>query len=263
MIGNKYAKYDAYIEEHKKNVKTAFDLLSNINGIMTEDEKYEWETLIEMHDKSKYSQEEYYAYAEYFYGEEKTDEIKAKFDLAWLEHQHKNKHHHQHWLLKNDDGTFKALDMPKQYIVEMICDWWSFSIKKGDFLEILNWYDREKGKMILSEKTRTEVERILDLIKKEYSSNEDIEEKCQKLINSALGRDLVNISYNLSGTLKISDTDFTIYINSNLQAIQSIVYAGAWAEFCAIQDKITTCIQDNKTPFQRLINYYKENNGKP
>ena len=67
----------------------------------------------------------------------------------------------------NDDpkeGTI-ALDMPDEYIIEMICDWWSFSWRSGDLTEIFKWYDDHKNRMILHERTRASVELILTMIK--------------------------------------------------------------------------------------------------
>jgi hypothetical protein len=116
--------------------------------------------------------EEYDAYCEYFYGE-RTPEVEEGFDYAWLHHQHSNPHHWQYWLLREDDGGTKALEIPYEYILEMVCDWWSFSWKNNDLYEIFNWYDNNKKKMILHEKTEVIVENILrqikDILDKRYS----------------------------------------------------------------------------------------------
>ena len=78
-------------------------------------------------------------------------------------HQHE-KCHWQYWILINDEpgrGT-TVLEMPYNYIIEMICDWWSFSWKKGELYEIFSWYDQHKAYIQLHEKTRKIVEDILD-----------------------------------------------------------------------------------------------------
>ena len=159
-------KYFDYILEHINNVKKGFELLlenfSELFDNMSSEELKQLRIQLRNHDLSKYSNEEFDAYCNYFYGDDKTEEIKNAFDYAWLHHQHNNPHHHQYWLLKQDDGQFKALDMPYNYIIEMICDWWAFSIKKGDLQEIQNWYSKNKDKMILSDNTRTKVEFILN-----------------------------------------------------------------------------------------------------
>ena len=57
--------------------------------------------------------------------------------------------------------------MPYIYILEMLCDWGSFSIDKGDLRELSDFYynkakdDPEKN---LSEKTKTIIEEIIEKI---------------------------------------------------------------------------------------------------
>ena len=57
------------------------------------------------------------------------------------------------------------MDMPYNYIIEMICDWWAFSWVSGNLSEIFNWYDQHKDYMKLSDQTRKTVEDILSKIK--------------------------------------------------------------------------------------------------
>lgn len=127
----------------------------------------ELEWLIAHHDYSKENQEEYTAYGDYFYGGNHSFAVVRDFNFAWLHHIHNNPHHWQHWVLINDDpenGTV-GLDMPAKYIIEMICDWWSFSWKTGNLFEIFNWYEKHKDYMILSNQTRIFVEIYLAMMK--------------------------------------------------------------------------------------------------
>jgi hypothetical protein len=121
---------------------------------------------LEGHDLSKFGLEEYVPYDRYFYGKEKTPEIKKEFQYAWLHHIHNNPHHWQYWILHNDEPGegMVILDMPRNYILEMICDWWAFSWKSGELSEIFSWYDKHKAYMKLSDTTRNTVEDILDKI---------------------------------------------------------------------------------------------------
>ena len=93
------------------------------------------------------------------------------FNYAWLQHIHRNPHHWQYWVLINDDPDLGEiiLDMPDVYIIEMICDWWSFSWSKGDLTEIFKWYEERKEYIKLSEKTRRVVENILNMMKDKLS----------------------------------------------------------------------------------------------
>lgn len=172
---NVLPKYYEYLESHIQAVHKAFKwIIQNIPDICEDMDMYELDDLIIMHDKSKYQDEELYAYANYFNGK-KTSEVKKAFDYAWLHHQHNNPHHWQHWLLQNDNDGLKVLEMPKPYVIEMICDWWAFSWVKDDLYEIFNWYDKNKDIMILNKNTRKLVESILDSIK-EKLDEENVKE---------------------------------------------------------------------------------------
>ena len=174
--------YDSYIAEHKAAVASAFSWIEeNLPDILLPEfaGAYKWNACYE-HDESKYTTEEYEAYDNYFYGN-KSYENKKKFDQAWLHHIHNNPHHWQYWILFEDDPEsgkpYKALDMTDPYIVEMICDWWSFSFRSGDLYEIFKWYDYHKKIMILSDKTRKRVEYILDRINTKLDEEMEKEEE--------------------------------------------------------------------------------------
>lgn len=76
-------------------------------------------------------------------------------------------------MLNNDDPNEGEviLDMPYNYIIEMICDWWSFSWQKGDLGEIFNWYDEHSDYIKLSPKTRKTVEDILEQMRDRLGLN--------------------------------------------------------------------------------------------
>ena len=44
--------------------------------------------------------------------------------------------------------------MPYDYILEMICDWWSFSWQSGDLYEIFKWYEDHSKYIKLAPKKR-------------------------------------------------------------------------------------------------------------
>ena len=167
-------QYDGYLYEHISNVTKAWWWMEG-RGIIPPHMAYEGLRLAD-HDNSKYDEEEYGAYDDYFYGKEGKDEddvsvIDSAFDYAWLHHIHRNPHHWQYWVLINDDDGTKALEMPESAVYEMIADWWSFSWKENDLKIIFDWYEKHKGKMILHEKTRKLVESVLakiqDILNKE------------------------------------------------------------------------------------------------
>ena len=161
--------YDEYLVDHKANVAKGLDWMEeNIPDILKGLNIIDLRNQIRLdHDRSKSTIAEYDAYDQYFYGRNKSYEVVQNFNKAWLHHIHRNPHHWQHWVLINDDpGEGEIiLDMPDEYIIELICDWWAFSWKKENLHEIFKWYDEHKDYMKLSKNTRKKVEDILSKIK--------------------------------------------------------------------------------------------------
>ena len=151
-------KYDMYIREHINNLGLGLKWFEkNHPKALVGIENQIKQQLLD-HDDSKGSEEEYGPYDEYFYGsKDNVDE----FNYAWLHHIHNNPHHWQYWVLVNDEDGTIALDMPYNYIIEMILDWWSFSWKSNNLYEIFSWYEEHKKTMILNENTKIIVESML------------------------------------------------------------------------------------------------------
>jgi len=148
-----YWNYFKYIVEHRRNVrKVCFKM-----GLY-------WQGLI--HDLSKYSPAEFKAYAIKFFGGDyayKYFEVESEFEKAWLHHQHKNPHHWQYWVqlktYKDKTANYEAHEIPFKYTKEMICDWIAMGIKFND--TAIEYYNKNKDKMILHETTRKRVEGLL------------------------------------------------------------------------------------------------------
>ncbi len=123
-----------------------------------------------LHDMSKFRPKEFFPYANFFYSPQlrrdptgyykPTDTGNAAFDLAWLLHQKINPHHWQWWILPEDNGGMKVLEMPRQYILEMVADWTGAGRVQGTSGP-LPWYRANKNKMLLHIKTRDAIECIL------------------------------------------------------------------------------------------------------
>lgn len=166
--------YNRYLQKHINGVCGAFrwiqeyapEILWMYSSKITDLYKLETE-IINNHDNSKRENDEYYAYDRYFYGNNKSSEVVDEFNVAWLKHIHRNPHHWQYWVLVNDDDGIKALDMPMEYIIEMICDWWSFSVTKGNLYEIFDWYNdpERQAKFIFSDATKKNVDKIMSLLR--------------------------------------------------------------------------------------------------
>ena len=129
-----------------------------------------------IHDWSKFLPDEWIPYASFFYGdyypwetakhigldwEYSQEGVSSAFDLAWLIHQRRNKHHWQFWVLLQDDGDLKLIDMPDTYAWEMVCDWMGAGRAITGKWEVKLWYEQNKTTMKLSHRTRMVVEDIL------------------------------------------------------------------------------------------------------
>ena len=161
-------QYDEYLTQHKNNVYRGYEWIRvNLPELLIG--RYDYDNqLMYWHDTSKSDKEEYDAYDAYFYGGNRSYQVVRDFDYAWLRHINMNPHHWQHWILlrdEADEGT-TVLGMPYKYVIEMICDWWSFSWQCGDLYEMFKWYYDRKNYIKLSEKTRKHVEHILSEIKR-------------------------------------------------------------------------------------------------
>ena len=142
-----------------------------------------WRLII--HDWSKFLPCEWFPDVESFYGagitlRQKQEQvtglqpgeafqlslIKDQFDLAWLHHQHANPHHWQHWVLREDSGAVKLLDMPEHFIREMVADWAGAGRTITGRWEVADWYEKNKANIQLDWPCRARVESLLLLFKK-------------------------------------------------------------------------------------------------
>lgn len=108
------------------------------------------------HDLSKFLPDEFFPYLEYFYGDKNSIfafYFEERFKEAWLLHQKRNKHHWQYWILRNDNGSTIALDMPIQYCEEMLADWIGAGLAINGKLEVKSWFEKNKANMLLSPST--------------------------------------------------------------------------------------------------------------
>lgn len=196
-------EYDLYLTEHIGNVQKGWDwmrtnLLPEIDEWIARTYRdttpvidiYGINALMDKHDQSKYEREEYIPYDDYFYGPSATRGSHATveaFNTAFLRHIHKNPHHWQYWVLVHDDPDekFEAIEMPLNYIFEMICDWWTFSWKANDLNEVFQWYEDHKAHMILHNRTKKTVEYILTAMKKLLAEQIFIDEKDLDVVSHA------------------------------------------------------------------------------
>lgn len=143
-----YTKYLKYLFRHKWYVMLACFRY-----------KLYWQGI--KHDWSKFLPSELIPYATYFYASTAEEKDAASFDAAWLKHQHRNAHHHQHWILRGDHGLTSALEMPKKYVYEMVADWVGAGQAITGKIDVKSWYNKNKHKIELHKESRKLVEKLL------------------------------------------------------------------------------------------------------
>lgn len=164
----KHWKYLSYVVRHKWFV---FEACRKLRVPL-------WQALI--HDWSKFLPSEWFPYVNFFNGNYPkwasissgqkfdgypytltSDYWSERFDRAWLHHQHLNPHHWQHWVLREDSGASKLLEMPDKFICEMVADWIGAGRAITGKYEAFSWYQSNKEKIQLHPDTRTKVEQLL------------------------------------------------------------------------------------------------------
>ena len=182
-MNSRKQEYLDYIKQHRRNVRKCWvemlrPQLEKHDDITAETLK-RVDNLIEHHDESKYSIFEFEPYCNHFYPDKEVSHSTQarwdrEFDEAWLHHQHVNPHHWQYWVLRNDTEGVAILDMPFEYIMEMLCDWNSFSANEPESIA-RKWYDEHSYEMMLSDDTREIVEEFIDYLTpiSPWKENED------------------------------------------------------------------------------------------
>jgi len=115
-----------------------------------------------IHDLSKFLPSEFVPYARYFYGpwakdEQKPKMVQYRFDVAWLHHQHRNRHHWQRWMMTLDSARKGAkhfpMPMPDRYRREMLADWRGAGRAYGN-ANTPGWYAEHRMEISLHPATR-------------------------------------------------------------------------------------------------------------
>ena len=78
------------------------------------------------HDLSKYSPTEFAEGVRFFNGRHSPTEDERRqngYSLAWMHHKGRNRHHWEYWTDFNmEEYRYKAVEMPRRFLAEMICD---------------------------------------------------------------------------------------------------------------------------------------------
>lgn len=172
-------KYTNYVERHIDNVQKAWrDVVQvkckSFNFIHDDHIYFSIDHMINTHDASKLSADEFIQYAEWFYGdhgkewdsfdtihEAEHNRIKVAFDVAWQHHLANNMHHWQSW----GDREFYHPHEAECHCVCMICDWLAMSYEFGDTAS--DYYATNKDTMKLPPWADSFIVSVLNHVEKE------------------------------------------------------------------------------------------------
>lgn len=170
LISHNKNRYKEYIDNHRNNVRKAWENIKNNEECIQLIKKYipsisistdTLDELIYLHDLSKYESEEFDAYRKNFYpiSQEEKDDNKQAFEEAWKHHYMNNLHHWDYWYHTNNLNN-----MPFIYVVEMICDWEAMGYQFGNTSK--EWYDKNKDKIYIGDSQRELVESLIEILSK-------------------------------------------------------------------------------------------------
>lgn len=164
-----YTYYD-YIVDHIANVNEVWKRIRNI--ILSDEEIktnlglgashiYKIDRQIADHDKSKFSPEEYEGYRQWFSPEKWETRSEDFYLKSLIHHYHNNPHHWNHWVTIVN-GKPIGVEMPLEFIMEMVCDLGGMSLGFGG--TSYDFYNKKRNEFILSEKTREVLEKYLKFV---------------------------------------------------------------------------------------------------
>lgn len=124
------------------------------------------------HDLSKYTPTEFIPGAKYYQGTRSPNERERElygYSKAWMHHKGRNKHHFEYWTDYNHETKqITAVEMPRKYIIEMVCDRVAASkIYNGEKYTDrcpLDYFLKAKKRRFINEKTSEDLEFLLTML---------------------------------------------------------------------------------------------------
>lgn len=120
--------------------------------------------LLLIHDQSKFSDIEFPAAVDRFHGGNPEPDV---YTAAWLHHVHHNPHHWQYWMFpdgfspKGSSVEAGVMEMPRQYVLEMVADWMGSSMAYTRSWDMTKWLTENMGRIRLHSKTARAVRELL------------------------------------------------------------------------------------------------------
>lgn len=150
-------EYTNYLTKHINAVKEVYKFLCD-NGVFTYSDTVA--NNLDHHDESKYTMEEFEPYADHWYGDGSIFGEDG-YRRAVLHHYHNNPHHWNYWIYFDEDDAPYPLDIPYEYIQEMICDWATFSWINKE-AKLAEWFNSKSSGMDFTPDTHDIVRTLVD-----------------------------------------------------------------------------------------------------
>lgn len=138
-------QYLRYLDTHRKSVQDAWvqfrRAFPDIPAVTNMEYRKKIDSLIQSHDMSKFSPEEFGPYRLHWYPAPGEPADEKGYDEAWKLHKSHNPHHYEYW---TPDKFKLSRDLP--YLMEMICDWISCSRVNGE-PHAFDWFVENRPKI--------------------------------------------------------------------------------------------------------------------
>ena len=165
--------YKEYIKSHIDNVHKAFDKYGKILSEKLNIDINRLKDIINIHDQSKFSDEEFNGYRLKYYPSDEDfndtskdlKEVNELFQLALDHHYNVNAHHPEFWVTKDNDDQLIINEMSNLYIAEMLLDWAAVSMNNKN--SVYDFYYSIDGgqKKPLHQNTRIKIENVIGVFK--------------------------------------------------------------------------------------------------
>jgi hypothetical protein len=139
-----------------------------------------------LHDLSKFSPVEFWESVKYYQGTSSPINACKKengYSNAWLHHKGRNPHHYEYWQDNFDNGGV-PLEMPYEYVMEMICDFLAagraYNGKNFTYEKEWNWWlEKISHPVAMHTKTKEFVNEVMRIL---YITQTDtiLSKKCSK-----------------------------------------------------------------------------------
>lgn len=157
--------YDEYLEKRNKHFRQACNWIKRsapdmLNGI-TEDE---FTFMRDFHHDVDTIPCLYEPYDAHLFGKKQTAKTASEYRKAKVMRIHMNSYNWQyHVLITEDEGTILT-EMSQMDILELICEWWSYSWENDDLWSIFAYYSKYSSKIKMHKKSSKELERLLNIL---------------------------------------------------------------------------------------------------